>query len=204
MISCLNILFLHYDFHFLWSLRHAAIGIYIWTLTSEALTTFTGETVELVDAGAAVLTWVGQTIITVQIAVLARPARLTVTAIPAECKQEITPRLRFLLLACLTNNKLLKTSHTLAWSHYKWKLADTRWDLLCRLREHMGCCYTHLHESSSTARGNRQDTDSGSRSPRPRRCLRYGRGSTSTRPPPHYTLDLNGEKQKPSYLSFVS
>lgn len=53
------------------------------TLTSEALPTFTGETVELVNAGAGVLTWAGQTVISVQITVLTSPSRLTITAIPA-------------------------------------------------------------------------------------------------------------------------
>lgn len=60
------------------------------TLTSETLTTFTSETVELVDAAAGILTWVGQTVVTVQITVLTHPSRLTITAIPAEDKPEVT------------------------------------------------------------------------------------------------------------------
>lgn len=57
-------------------------------LTSETLTTFTGETVELVNAGAGILTRVRKTVVTVQITVLTRPSRLTITPISATHEPE--------------------------------------------------------------------------------------------------------------------
>lgn len=50
-------------------------------VTSKALTTFAGKTIELVDAGACILTGTGQTVVPVQIAVLSYPSRFTITAV---------------------------------------------------------------------------------------------------------------------------
>lgn len=55
--------------------------------------TFTGETVELVNAGAGVLTRAGHTVVTIQITVLSCPSRLTITAIPAGHKRHLESRL---------------------------------------------------------------------------------------------------------------
>lgn len=50
-------------------------------LTSEALTTLAGETIELVDACACVLAGAWQTVVPVQVTVLPHPSGLTVTAV---------------------------------------------------------------------------------------------------------------------------
>lgn len=57
------------------------VDVHLAKVTSEALATFAGEPVELVDAGAGVLARTRQTVISVQITVLSHPSRFTVTAI---------------------------------------------------------------------------------------------------------------------------
>lgn len=51
------------------------------SLTSEALATLAGETIELVNACASILTGTWQTVVPVQVTVLSHPSRLTVTAV---------------------------------------------------------------------------------------------------------------------------
>lgn len=58
--------------------------------TSKALPTFAGETIELVDAGASILTWTRQTVIPIQITILSHPSRLTVTAVTGTTAGDIT------------------------------------------------------------------------------------------------------------------
>ena len=50
-------------------------------LTSEALATLAVEAIELVNARASVLARAGQTVVPVQVTVLAHPARLAVAAV---------------------------------------------------------------------------------------------------------------------------
>lgn len=50
-------------------------------LTSEALATFAGEAIELVNACASILARTRQTVVPVQVTVLPHPPRLTVTAV---------------------------------------------------------------------------------------------------------------------------
>lgn len=57
------------------------VDVHLAEVTSEALATLAGKTIELVDARASILTGTRQAVVSVQVTVLPHPTRLAVTAI---------------------------------------------------------------------------------------------------------------------------